>query len=627
MKNRQLAFKVFLLILVLSTFAVTPFFFMGKSEGGKRWQDYKDPYNESDVGATYKSLSVPETHDMRVHFDQMRSFYTGLSAGVLYPRWQEDTNRGFGAPTMNYYSPGIYYITSLCYWLTQNWNLTLYLALLLITLASGLAFYLYARRVLTLFPSLLATSFYIFAPYRLTDQYQRGAIAELLTFVWLPLVLFFIDRLLFDKATHLPKFENDHELGLTSFRKMPLHSDELWNIAGLTASYGASLWSHAPTAYQLTLTLIIFLPTLAFFRKNLRGFVLVGFSMVLGAALSAAYLYPAAIEQNYIRSYLANGDTPYEHSYLLSKINLPPGVSHDFFSLLNYEWLLNMLLLLLITCASVFYRQGIEEFEKIKPRLYAWIVVGFFSSFMMMPASDVFRGIIPKLKIGIYSWRFLTISSLIAALLFGTVMQLVFNAWKEKREKQYLIMAVASFSLLCLVGFSFTKVILPMRSFQIFEPRKEHLNYTMIPNDVTLSALELPVIQRAGFIKQPGNIIFEKWLPQSRKMKVSLPQDDELIVRTFNFPGWIARVDGRMAVTSSYPELGAIKLPLVSGTHTIELEFIDTPPRQLGNFITIVAFILLLTVFAIAGVRARSHSLIHDQADVKASEISVKLAN
>src|SRR5690349_3357286 len=105
MKKRQLTFKVFFLILILSVFSVTPFFFMGKLEGGKRWQDYKDPYNESEVGSTNKSLSVPETHDMRVHFDQMRSFYTGLSAGVLYPRWQEDTNRGFGAPTMNYYSP------------------------------------------------------------------------------------------------------------------------------------------------------------------------------------------------------------------------------------------------------------------------------------------------------------------------------------------------------------------------------------------------------------------------------------------------------------------------------------------------------------------------------------------
>lgn len=627
MKKRLLTFKVFLLILVLSTIAITPFFFMGISEGGKRWQDYKDPYNESDLGATYKTLSVPETHDMRVHFDQMRSFYTGLSAGVLYPRWQEDTNRGFGAPTMNYYPPGIYYITSLCYWLTKNWNLTLYLALLLITLASGLVFYLYARRVLTRFPSLLATSLYIFAPYRLTDQYQRGAIAELLTFVWLPLILFFIDRLLFNKKTHVAVNKIENELGSTSFRIMPLQSDELWNIAGLTASYGASLWSHAPTAYQLTLTFIILLPLLAYFRKNLRGFVLAGFSMVLGAGLSAAYLFPAAIEQNYIRSYLANGDTPYEQSYLLTQINLPPGASHDFFSLLNYEWLLNMLLLVMITCVLVFYHQGIKEFEDLKSRQYAWLFVGFFSSFMMLPAADVFRGIIPKLKIGIYSWRFLTISSFIAALLFGSLMQMVYIAWKAKPEKQRLILAVGSFSLLCLVGFSITKVILPMRSFQIFEPRKEHLNYTMIPNDVTLSALELPIIQRAGFTKQPSEIIFEKWFPQSRKMKVSLQQDDRLIVRTFNFPGWIARVDGKMAVTGSYPELGAIELPLAAGTHSIELEFVDTPPRQLGNLITIVSFMLLLAVLTIAGLRARSHSPIPDQTDVKVSGISVKLAN
>src|SRR5262245_23918304 len=112
MNNWLIKLGIGLFVLVLSTIAVSPFFFMVKPEGGRRWQDYRDPYNENEVGTNNNSLHIPETHDMRLHFDQMRSFYVGLSAGVLYPRWLEDANRGFGAPTMNYYSPGIYYVTS-----------------------------------------------------------------------------------------------------------------------------------------------------------------------------------------------------------------------------------------------------------------------------------------------------------------------------------------------------------------------------------------------------------------------------------------------------------------------------------------------------------------------------------
>ncbi|HKP85410.1 MAG TPA: hypothetical protein VJZ26_04895, partial [Blastocatellia bacterium] len=85
-----------LLCVGLSAIAVVPFFFMGSAEEGR--------------SAT--GLRMPTTHDMFLHYDQMRSFYEGLRAGEAYPRWEEDTNRGFGAPTTAYYPPGVYYLTS-----------------------------------------------------------------------------------------------------------------------------------------------------------------------------------------------------------------------------------------------------------------------------------------------------------------------------------------------------------------------------------------------------------------------------------------------------------------------------------------------------------------------------------
>ncbi|HEX8185092.1 MAG TPA: hypothetical protein VF747_10085, partial [Blastocatellia bacterium] len=89
--RKTLAMRLFIAALCagLSAIAVVPFFFMGRAES---------------PGSSPR-LRMPVTHDMFLHYDQMRSFYKGLEAGKLYPRWEEDTNRGFGAPTSSYYPP------------------------------------------------------------------------------------------------------------------------------------------------------------------------------------------------------------------------------------------------------------------------------------------------------------------------------------------------------------------------------------------------------------------------------------------------------------------------------------------------------------------------------------------
>src|SRR5437667_12320283 len=88
--ERKTRLLIALLCIGLSAFAVVPFFFMGRSETG---------------GDAFE-LRMPTTHDMFLHYDQMRSFYNRLAARELYPRWEEETNRRFAAPTTSNYPPG-----------------------------------------------------------------------------------------------------------------------------------------------------------------------------------------------------------------------------------------------------------------------------------------------------------------------------------------------------------------------------------------------------------------------------------------------------------------------------------------------------------------------------------------
>src|SRR5207244_2960850 len=104
-------------------------------------------------------------------------------------------------------------------------------------IAAAAALYAYARQAMGRGAAVVAMSAYIFLPYHLTDQYQRGAIAELLGFVWMPLMLLFGERLMKAQA----------------FERSSQRRSTFLNVAGLAASYGAFLWSHPPTAYQFTL--------------------------------------------------------------------------------------------------------------------------------------------------------------------------------------------------------------------------------------------------------------------------------------------------------------------------------------------------------------------------------------
>src|SRR5438552_14505462 len=187
--QRNTKLLIALLCIGLSAFAVVPFFFMGRSETG---------------GDAFE-LRMPTTHDMFLHYDQMRSFYNGLAAGEIYPRWEEETNRGFGAPTTSYYPPGVYYLTSAFYAVTRDWVRALLDAHLVMMIAAAAAFYIYARQVMCRAAAVAAMAAYVFLPYHLVDQYQRGAIAELLGFVWMPLMLLFGERLMRMPATENAK--------------------------------------------------------------------------------------------------------------------------------------------------------------------------------------------------------------------------------------------------------------------------------------------------------------------------------------------------------------------------------------------------------------------------------------
>src|SRR5262249_52725350 len=160
---------------------------------------------------------------------------------------------------------------------------------LVFMIASAAAIYVYSRRFMSRGASFAAMSCYIFLPYHLIDQYQRGAIAELLAFTWVPLMFLFGERLMGMRALRdgnegiddarggLERqcaVELERQCAVELERQCAVRlgwRSRLTGIAGLALVYGLFLWSHPPTAYQATLAFAVFIAALAILRREWKG--------------------------------------------------------------------------------------------------------------------------------------------------------------------------------------------------------------------------------------------------------------------------------------------------------------------------------------------------------------------
>ena len=91
-----------------------------------------------------------------------------------------------------------------------------------------------------------------------------------------------------------------------------------------------------------------------------------------------------------------------------------------------------------------------------------------------------------------------------------------------------------------------------------------------------------------------------------RCLRADLTDEDDLWIRTFNFPGWVATVDGHPAEIKTGEDLGDIMISLASGTHVVLLDYLDTPPRRAGKRMSVLALILLGAMLAAVFLRQRS---------------------
>jgi len=128
-------------------------------------------------------------HDARHSVYFLHQFNKAIQDGVWYPRWAPDFAFGYGYPFFNIYGPLSSYAGQGLLLAGLEIVTAVKVIFGLSALLSGLAMYLFARRLLGGPAGLIAALTYVYIPYHLFDLYVRAALAESVGFVFVPLVL------------------------------------------------------------------------------------------------------------------------------------------------------------------------------------------------------------------------------------------------------------------------------------------------------------------------------------------------------------------------------------------------------------------------------------------------------
>lgn len=123
------------------------------------------------------------------HICRLIGTYNSIKQGNTFGIIMSDFCNGFGYSWNLFYSPLTAYIPLLFRLFTQSFTICLKLFMLITITLSGIYMFRFVYKVFRSYKAgVIAAILYMSAPYHLTDLYNRIAIAELASFIFLPLV-------------------------------------------------------------------------------------------------------------------------------------------------------------------------------------------------------------------------------------------------------------------------------------------------------------------------------------------------------------------------------------------------------------------------------------------------------
>jgi hypothetical protein len=504
-------------------------------------------------------------HDIQFHLASWIDVQGQWKEGILFPRWAEWANWGYGEPRFIFYPPASW-ILGAALSSVVPWNAVTNTFIFICLVGAGMSAWWLARGWTPGAPATVAAILYAVNPYQVANVYYRSDFAELLAFVFFPLLVWG---------------------ALRSLR-------EGWTSATIVAVPFAAIWvSNAPAAVLATYSLCLILAAGCVASKAWKKAIPGAAGMGLGFGLAAFYILPAAWEQKWVQIQQAiSTDLQPFHNFLFIKDAEPEFL---FFNLKISFVALEVIFLTAI--AAVFFARRRKEFPELWWPMLA--LAAGASLLMFSPAAFLWTWL-PKLQYVQFPWRWAGPLGLVFALfaagtypggktgrriwlgflglaIIGTGLVIGSDTWWDTEDANFVLDSVHAAK-----GYEGTDEYAPLGCdrYELPEsgPRISQVQAT--------TGKLVPVEDDAVQIK--------KWTAERIQFDVVARQPEILVLRRLNYPAWDGFVDRTRVPLTSRAETGEIELAVAEGRHAVEIHFRRTWDRAAGGAISVLSLGMLI---------------------------------
>ncbi len=514
---------------------------------------------------------IYNSHDGEVHVARIAQFRQALEDGQLPVRWLGNWNFGYGYPALVYAYSLPYYIGTLLKQLNLSYE-EIYKVLIFSSLFfSGLTFYYFSRNYFPKTASIIGSLFYISAPYRLADIYERGALAECLSFIFLPLLFLVV------------KF---------------LKKEYFGGFLVTSLIVFAVLTTHA-------LTLLVFLPFLLLFwileiKKDRVLAAKLLFALLFGVLLSAFQILPMIFEQKYVEL-----DKTYFNIFQGTFISInqllripKEGVNIGTGIQLGLAQSSVILLSLVLAGYEFLARRSFDKFTIF------FLITSLVAALLTLDISKSVWLTFKPLTTVLFPWRFLTLTTFSAAILASLLTNRFVNS-------------IYSFIIMLILIFI---ALYPSRHYWKGQGWHTFENnyYQSYPDPLKLDNYYLPKGLRANLqelqlepvsaVDGDGVVSLLKKQSNLITTQISSTHASKIQFHTMYFPGWTLSIDNKQSFSANkktekteiikdYPNLeGIIVAQVPKGNHIVTLEFMETPLRRAANLLSLFGFMVLVAI-------------------------------